>query len=384
MAGPLTLLGCVRGDLHVSLHRHRGLDRSAAALERGPLRAGARRSSRADPVRAGRARRPGGGHAGGRAVRGVLLTQRLPGGGHRHAAGAGGARVARRGACPGPDGHPHGRGVDDRCRPDRPGRASGRPGGRGRLRRPGAAVRGGGDPGARLASGRGHAEGSRRAPPEGSGARGAHLPAPDPGPAGRVSPAALPRQPGPAEQPPGPALHVRRTRPGAGRNPCPGGLLAHGHPDRRRRGRQDPAEPAGSCRDARRLRRRGVAGRTGRGRRSAGRAGSYLRDARDRPAARAAGPGVPDRDPGAAGHADRAGQLRAFDRRLRQDRRRPSAALPAGARARHQPRAARHQRRGHLPGAVVVAARGRRSRGPRVLRRRSSCSWTGPGPRGPD
>src|SRR5436190_22019522 len=51
-----------------------------------------------------------------------------------------------------------------------------------------------------------------------------------------------------------------------------------------------------------------------------------------------------------------AGQLRASDRRLRQDRRCHCAALPASARGGHQPGAAGHRRRDHLPGAAAVTA----------------------------
>ena len=47
---------------------------------------------------------------------------------------------------------------------------------------------------------------------------------------------------------------------------------------------------------------------------------------------------------------------------LRQDRGGHRAALPAGAPAGHQPRAAGHRRRDHLPGAVAVASRARRVR----------------------
>ena len=61
--------------------------------------------------------------------------------------------------------------------------------------------------------------------------------------------------------------------------------------------------------------------------------------------------------PWLAGRPDRAGQLRAPDRRLRQDGRRHPAGVPAGAPHGHQPRAARHRRRDHLPGAVAVAPR---------------------------
>ena len=59
------------------------------------------------------------------------------------------------------------------------------------------------------------AQGPRRPPAEGPRTPGAHLPAPGPGPAGGVPPVALARQPGTAEQPPGPALDVHRARPGA-------------------------------------------------------------------------------------------------------------------------------------------------------------------------
>ena len=60
-----------------------------------------------------------------------------------------------------------------------------------------------------------------------------------------------------------------------------------------------------------------------------------------------AGPGyAPARCPRPAGHADRAGQLRASDRRLRQDRRcHPAATARECATGGHQPRAARHRRR---------------------------------------
>ena len=158
-------------------------------------------------------------------------------------------------------------------------------------------------------------------PAEGPGASGADLPAARGGPAGRVPAAAVAGQPGAAEQPAGPAGDVHRPRAGTGRGPGPGGVLPPGHADRGRGVRQDPAGPAGGRRAVGRVRRRGVAGGTGGGhRRGRGGAGDCL-GARDR---RAAGPAVLEALVDAlasAGHPGRAGQLRASDRRLRQDRR---------------------------------------------------------------
>ena len=105
-----------------------------------------------------------------------------------------------------------------------------------------------------------------------------------------------------------------------------------------------------------------LAGGAGRGHeRGHGGAGHLAGAAAGRPAG-PAGAGGPAGRPCAAGCADRAGQLRAPDRRLRQDRGGDRTALSAGTPAGHQPRAAGHRRRDHLPGAVAVAARTRRSR----------------------
>ena len=80
-----------------------------------------------------------------------------------------------------------------------------------------------------------------------------------------------------------------------------------------------------------------LAGGTGRGLRRRRGGTGHLRGAGDCPAAGSAGPGDPARCAGPAGPPDRARQLRAPDRRLRQDRRRDLAALSAGTAARHQP-----------------------------------------------
>src|SRR3984885_2394770 len=98
-----------------------------------------------------------------------------------------------------------------------------------------------------------------------------------------------------------------------------------------------------------------MAGRAGRHlRRERGGAG-HLRGAGDCGAAGPAGPGNPSRCAWSPGPADTARQLRASDRRVCEDRRRHSAALPAVPPAGHQPRAAEHRRRDQLPGAPVVA-----------------------------
>ena len=176
--------------------------------------------------------------------------------------------------------------------------------------------------------------------------------------------------PGAAEQSARPAGDVYRPGPGAVRGPGPSGILPSGHLDRRRRVRQDQAGHAGGRRAARRIRRRGLASGAGRGQQQGRRGACNLSGAGDHRAAGPGGPGHLAGCPGPSGHADRAGQLRAPDRRLRQDRRRHRAALPAGTPADHQPRAARHRRRDHLPGAAAVAPRARRYRlaGGRVLR----------------
>ena len=106
-----------------------------------------------------------------------------------------------------------------------------------------------------------------------------------------------------------------------------------------------------------RVRGRGVAGGAGRGHRRGRGAGGHLAGAAAGRAAGPAGAGGAAGCPGPAGCADRAGQLRAPDRRLRQDRGGDLAALPAGAPAGYQPGAAGHRRGDHLPGALAVAAR---------------------------
>src|SRR5580693_6319302 len=88
------LLRWVRGDAHVPVYRHRGLDGVAAASGGGRLRPGAGRPPGADPRGPGRARRPGGGHPGGRVLRRVLLADRLRGRGDRDAARPGGPGLA--------------------------------------------------------------------------------------------------------------------------------------------------------------------------------------------------------------------------------------------------------------------------------------------------
>ena len=75
------LLRCACGDVHVPVYRYRGVDGSARAGGAGRLRAGTGRPPLDHPVGAGRARRPGSGHARGCVLRRVLLAGGVRGGG---------------------------------------------------------------------------------------------------------------------------------------------------------------------------------------------------------------------------------------------------------------------------------------------------------------
>ena len=186
-------------------------------------------------------------------------------------------------------------------------------------------------------AGRGVSQRPRAPPFERSGTARADLPV-----AGRRSCVGVPavafcRPPGPGKQPPGPASHVRRARAGAVRAPPLGGGRPARDAHRGRRGRQDEVGDTAGRRAPRRLGRWGVARRARAGvQRGRGRLDDPRRS-RDGDALGSVAARHPGYGPGVPAGFDRARQLRAPHRRLREGRRRHLAPEPRDPSAGDQP-----------------------------------------------